>query len=329
MTNKFQIAARILTCMCALFFAAASASAQTATDYPKRPVRFIVAQTAGGNADFVGRIVAEGLGKRLGQQFVVDNRAGASGIIAAEITVKAPADGYTLMLVTTGFSVNPGLYKKLSYDSLTDLTPITRLAYAPLLLVVNPSLPVHSVKDLIAMARAKPGELNYGTSSVAGATQLATELFNYTAKVKMTQIPYKGAPAMLVDLLGGRIHLTFATMPSSVSYARSGKLRGVAVTSLKRSAAVPDVPTVAESGLPGYEMVAWQGLLAPKGIPPALLQRLYGETAAVLQQPEVRKQLAMEGGEAVGDTPEQFAKWLRAEIAKWTKIVKEAGIRAD
>ena len=329
MTNKFQIAARVSTCMCALSFSAASASAQTAADYPKRPVRFIVAQTPGGNADFVGRIVAEGLGKRLGQQFVVDNRPGASGIIAAEITVKAPADGYTVMLVTTGFAVNPGLYKKLSYDSLTDLTPITRLAYAPLLLVVNPALPVHSVKDLIAMARAKPGELNYGTSSVAGATQLATELFNYTAKIKMTNIPYRGAPAMLVDLLGGRIHLTFATMPSSVSYARSGKLRGVAVTSIRRSAAVPDVPTVAESGLPGYEMVAWQGLLAPKGIPPALLQRLYGETAAVLQQPEVRKQLAMEGGEAVGDTPEQFAKWLRVEIAKWTRIVKEAGIRVD
>jgi tripartite-type tricarboxylate transporter receptor subunit TctC len=325
MTNQFQIAA----CGCALFFAAASAFAQSAADYPKRPVRFIIAQTPGGNADFVGRIVAEGLGKRLGQQFVVDNRAGASGIIASEITVKAPADGYTLLLVTTGFAVNPGLYKKLSYDSLTDLTPITRLAYAPLLLVVNPALPVHSVKDLIAMARAKPGELNYGTSSLAGATQLATELFNYTAKIKMTNIPYKGAPAMLVDLLGGRIHLTFATMPSSVNYARSGKLRGVAVTSLKRSAAVPAVPTVAESGLPGYEMVAWQGLLGPKGIPPALLQRIHGETVAVLQQPEVRKQLAMEGGEAVGDTPEQFAKWLRAEIAKWTKIVKEAGIRAD
>jgi tripartite-type tricarboxylate transporter receptor subunit TctC len=324
MTNKSRIAA----CGCALLFAAASASAQTAADYPKRPVRFIIAQTPGGNADFVGRIVAEGLGKRLGHQFVVDNRAGASGIIAAEITVKAPADGYTVLLVTTGYAVNPGLYR-LSYDSLTDLAPVTRLAYAPLLLVVNPALPVHTVKDLIAMARAKPGELNFGTSSVAGATQLATELFNYTAKVKMTNIPYKGAPAMLVDLLGGRIHLAFATMPSSVSYARSGKLRGVAVTSLKRSAAVPNVPTVAESGLPGYEMVAWQGLLLPKGVPPALLQRLHGETVAVLQQPEVRKQLAMEGGETVGDTPEQFAKWLRAEIAKWTKIVKEAGIRAD
>lgn len=325
MLKKFQVVA----CVYALLCAAATAAAQTVGDYPKRPVRFIIAQTPGGNADFVGRIVAEALSKRLGQQFVVDNRAGASGIIAAEITVKAPADGYTLLLVTTGYAVNPGIYKKLPYDSLTDLTPITQLAYAPLLLVVNPALPIHTVKDLIAAARAKPGELNYGTSSVAGATQLATELFTYTAKIKMTHIPYKGAPAMLVDLLGGRIHLTFATMPSSATHVRSGKLRGVAVTSLKRSSAVPDIPTVAESGLPGYEMVAWQGLLAPKGIQPALLQRINSETATVLQQPEIRKQLAREGGESVGNTPEQFAKWLKAEITKWTRIVKEAGIRAD
>jgi tripartite-type tricarboxylate transporter receptor subunit TctC len=323
MTRTFQIVAGA----CALL-SAAGAAAQTVSDYPTRPVRFIIAQTPGGNADFVGRIVADALGKRLGQQFVVDNRAGASGIIAAEITVKAPPDGHTLLLVTTGYAVNPGI-RKLPYDSLTDLTPITQLAYAPLLLVVNPSLPIHTVKDLLAMARAKPGELNYGVSSIAGATQLATELFAYTAKIKMTQIPYKGAPAMLTDLLGGRIHLTFATMPSSIGYARSGKLRGVAVTSVKRSAAIPDVPTVAESGLPGYEMVAWQGLFAPKGIPPALLKRIHGETAAALQQPDVRKQLAKEGGEAVGNTPEQFAKWLRVEIAKWTKIVKAAGIRAD
>lgn len=325
MPKTFQI----VVFACVLPFVAATAAAQTVADYPKRPVRFIIAQTPGGNADFVGRIVAEALGKRLGQQFVADNRAGASGIIAAEITVKAPPDGYTLLLVTTGYAVNPGIYKKLPYNSLTDLTPITQLAYAPLLLVVNPALPIHTVKDLIAAARAKPGELNYGTSSVAGATQLATELFTYTAKIKMTHIPYKGAPAMLVDLLGGRIHLTFATMPSSAAYARSGKLRGVAVTSLKRSSAVPDVPTVAESGLPGYEMVAWQGLLAPKGIQPALLQRINAETVAVLQQPEIRQQLAKEGGEAIGNTPEQFAKWLKAEITKWTRIVKEAGIRAD
>jgi len=318
-----------VACALACLVIASSASAQTRPDYPKRPVRFIVAQTTGGNADFVGRIVAEQLGRRLGQQFVVDNRPGASGIIAAETTVKAPPDGHTLLLVTTSFGVNPGLYKKLPYDSLNDLAPITHIAYAPQILVVNPSLPVKSVKDLIALARAKGGELNYGVSSIGGATQLAAELFNLMAKVKMTQIPYKGAPAMLVDLMGARIDLSFATMPSALSHVRSGKLRGVAVTSLKRSALVPDVPTVAESALPGYEMVAWQGLLAPKATPPALIQFLNREVAAIVSQPDVRKQLSAEGGEPVGNSPEEFAKWLRGEIAKWTRVVKEANIRPE
>ena len=317
-----------IACALALVFSC-TAAAQSRPDYPKRPVRFIVAQTPGGNADFVGRILAEALGKRLGQQFVVDNRAGASGIIAAEITVKAPPDGYTLLLVTTSFGVNPGLYKKLPYDSLNDLAPITHIAYAPQILVVNPSLKVQSVKDLIALARAKPTELNYGVSSIGGATQLAAELFSLMAKVKMTQIPYKGAPAMLVDLMGGRIDLSFATMPSAMSHVRSGKLRALAVTSLKRSALVPEIPTVAETGLPGYEMVAWQGLLAPKATPPALIQLLNREIVAIVQQPEVRKQLSAEGGEPVGNSPEEFARWLKTEIAKWTKVVKEANIRPE
>jgi tripartite-type tricarboxylate transporter receptor subunit TctC len=318
-----------ISCALALSMAASGADAQTRGEYPNRPVRFIVAQTPGGNADFVGRILAEALGKRFGQQFVVDNRAGASGIIAAEITVKAPPDGYTLLLVTTSFGVNPGLYKKLSYDSLSDLAPITHIAYAPQILVVNPSLPIKSVKDLIALARAKPGELNYGVSSIGGATQLAAELFNLMARVKMTQIPYKGAPAVMIDLMGGRIELSFSTMPSALSHVRAGKLRGIAVTSLKRSALVPDLPTIAESGLPGYEMVAWQGLLAPKATPPALIQLLNRETAAIVRQPEVRKQLSAEGGEPVGNTPEEFARWLKVEIAKWTKVVKEANIRPE
>jgi len=321
MLKKFCVTA----CACALSAGACAADA----DYPKRPVRFIVAQTPGGNADFVGRILADAYGKRFGQQFVVDNRAGAGGIIAAEITVKAPPDGYTLLLVTTSYGVNPALYQKLSYDSLTDLAPITHIAYSPMILLVNPSLPVQSVKDLVALARAKPGELNYGVSSIGGATQLATDLFKITAKVNMTQIPYKGAPPMLVDLMAGRIHLSFATMPSSIAFVRSGKLRGVAVTSLKRSAAVPDVPTVAENGLPGYEMVAWQGLMAPKATPTALIQLLNRETAVIIRQPEIRKQLAAEGGEGVGNSPDEYARWLKAEIAKWTRVAKEANIRIE
>jgi tripartite-type tricarboxylate transporter receptor subunit TctC len=322
--------ARIQTaCAVTLLVVACAAGAQARLDYPSRPVRFIVAQTPGGNADFVGRLIAEALAKRLGHQFVVDNRAGASGIIATEITVKAAPDGHTLLLVTTSFGVNPGLYKKLPYDPLNDLAPITQIAYAPQVLVVSPSLKVQSVNDLIALARAKPGELNYGASSIAGATQLAAELFNVTAKVKMTLIPYKGAPAMLVDLIGGRIDLAFATMPSGMPQVRAGKLRAIAVTGLKRSALVPEVPTVAESGLPGYEMVAWQGLLAPKATPVSIIQRLNREIAALVQQPELKKQLAAEGGEPVGNTPDEFARWLKVEIAKWTKVVKEANIRVE
>jgi tripartite-type tricarboxylate transporter receptor subunit TctC len=325
MRKRFQI----VVCACALSGAVCAGAAQPVSDYPKRPVRFIIAQTPGGNADFVGRIIADSLGKRLGQQFVVDNRAGASGIIAAETTVKAPPDGYTLLLATTSFGVNPGIYKKLPYDSLTDLAPITHIAYSPQVLVVYPSLPVQSVKDLVALARSKPGELNYGVSSIAGATQLAAELFNLTAKVKMTQIPYKGAPAMLVDLMAGRIHLSFATMPSAMGFVRAGKLRALAVTGSQRSALVPDVPTVAENGIPGYEMVAWQGMFAPRATPAALIGLLNRETATVVRQPEVRKTLAAEGGEPVGNSPEEFARWLKAEIAKWTQVVKEANIRAE
>lgn len=321
---RFQAA-----CAVALLMVACAAGAQNRPDYPTRPVRFIVAQTSGGNADFVGRLLAEALAKRLGQQFVVDNRAGASGIIATEITVKAVPDGHTLLLVTTSFGVNPGLYKKLPYDPLGDLAPITHIAYAPQVLVVSPSLRVQSVSDLIVLARSKPGELNYGVSSIAGATQLAAELFNLTAKVRMTMIPYKGAPAMLVDLIGGRIDLSFATMPSAMPQVRAGKLRAIAVTSTRRSALVPEVPTVAENGLPGYEMVAWQGLLAPKATPTSIIRLLNREIVAIVQQPELRKQLAAEGGEPVGNTPEEFARWLKVEIAKWTKVVTEANIRVE
>jgi tripartite-type tricarboxylate transporter receptor subunit TctC len=319
----------ILGAAAALALSGWAVHAQTHIDYPKRPVRFIVAQTVGGNADFVARIIAGELGRRLGQQFVVDNRPGAGGIIAAELTVNAPPDGHTLLLAATGFSVNPALYKKLPYDSLTDLVAITQIAYGPQILVVSPSIKAGSVKDLIALAKAKPGELNYGISSVGGATQLAAELFSLSAGVKMTQIPYKGAPAMLVDLMAGRIDLAFATMPSALQHVRAGKLRALAVTSLKRSPQVPELPTVAESALPGYEMVAWQGLFAPRGVPPAIVKLLNAEVRAIVQQPEVRKQLSAEGGEPVANSPEEFAKWLKGEIAKWAKVVKAANIRLE
>ncbi|HEV7801489.1 MAG TPA: tripartite tricarboxylate transporter substrate binding protein [Burkholderiales bacterium] len=309
----------------------ASGAAQSQTnkiDYPKRPVRLIVAQSPGGNADFVARLLAGELGKRLGQQFVVDNRPGGSGIIAADVTVHAPADGYTLLLVGSSFGTNPSL-RKLPYDPLKDLAPITLASNAPNILVVNPSLPVFAVKDLVALARAKPGQLNYGSSATGGSTHLAGELFDLMAKTRMIHIPYKGAALALTEVMAGQIQLSFASMPSVMAHVRSGKLRAIAVTSAKRSALVPELPTIAESGLPGFETGAWQGIFAPRATPAAIVGLLNRELVAIVQTPEVRKAYAVEGGEPVGNSPEEFARWLHVEIAKWAKVVKAANIRVE
>jgi tripartite-type tricarboxylate transporter receptor subunit TctC len=309
----------------------ASGAAQSQTkkiDYPKRPVRLIVAQSPGGNADFVARLLAGELGKRLGQQFVVDNRPGGSGIIAADVTVHAPADGYTLLLVGSSFGTNPSL-RKLPYDPLKDLAPITLASNAPNILVVNPLLPVFAVKDLVALARAKPGQLNYGSSATGGSTHLAGELFDLMAKTRMIHIPYKGAALALTEVMAGQIQLSFASMPSVMAHVRSGKLRAIAVTSAKRSALVPELPTIAESGLPGFETGAWQGIFAPRATHAAIVGLLNRELVAIVQTPEVRKAYAVEGGEPVGNSPEEFARWLRVEIAKWGKVVKAANIRVE
>jgi tripartite-type tricarboxylate transporter receptor subunit TctC len=304
-------------------------AATPAPDYPVRPVRFIVAQTPGGSADFVARLITAELGKRLGQQFVVENRGGASGIIATEIAVKATPDGYTLLLVASPFAVNPSLYSKLPYDPLADLAPITLPATAPNILVVNLALPVRSVKDLIELARAKPGQLNFGSSGQGGSPHLAGEMFKLMADVDIRHVPYKGAGAAMVDLIAGQIQLNFASMPSAIVHVRSGKLRAIAVTSLARSQLTPDLPTVAESGLPGFETGAWQGIFAPRNTPPATILLLNGEIARAVHQPEIRKQLAAEGAEPVANSPAEFARWLRAEIAKWAKVVKAANVRVE
>ena len=298
--------------------------------YPQRPVRFIVAQSAGGNADFVARMVAGELTKQLGQQFVVDNRGGGGGgVLAAELVARAPADGYTMLLVGSSFGVNPSLYKKLPYDSERDLAPITLASTATQILVVNPSLPVHTVQDLIRLAQAKPGELNFGSSGNGGGPHLAGELFNLLARTRMTHIPYKGASGSILDLLSGRIQVVFATMPSVMSHLRANKLRGVAVTSLERSALLPEVPTISESGLKGFQSGTWQGIFVPRGTPEPVIRLLNHEIVAIVKLPDVRKRFEMEGGMPVGNTPQEFAVWLRAEIAKWAKVVKAANITLE
>ncbi len=310
----------------AAFFAVQPALAA----YPERPVRFIVAQAAGGNADFVARMVAGELTKQLGQQFVVDNRSGGGGgVLAADLVAKANPDGYTMLLVGSSFGVNPSIYKKLPYDSERDLAPVTLASTATQILVVNPSLGVTTVADLIKMAQAKPGELNFGSSGNGGGPHLAGELFNLMAKTRMTHVPYKGASGSILDLLSGRIQVVFATMPSVMSHVRAGKLRGVAVTSLERSSLVPELPTISEAGLKGFQSGTWQGIFVPRGTPQPVIRLLNQKIVAIVHSPEVRRRFETEGGVPVGNTPQEFALWLRAEIAKWAKVVKAANITIE
>lgn len=308
---------------------AASGLHAVAANYPTRPVRFIVAQVPGGNADIVGRALAEGLGEIFGQQFVVDNRGGASGIIAAEITVRAAPDGHTVLLVGSSFGVNPAVNRKLPYQPERDLAAITLIATAPNLLVVGPALPIKSVSELIAALKARPGHYTFGSSGNLGSPHLAGELFKMMTGTDMSHVPYKGAAAAMVDLMGGRISMSFASMPSAITHVRSGKLRGIAVTTLKRAKAVPDLPTLAESGLPGFETGAWQGFLAPAGTPQTVIDQLNAATQKVLQRPAMVERLAADGSEPVGSTPAAFSQFVRNEVAKWSRVVKAAGIRID
>ena len=310
--------------------AVAQAAQATVPGYPNRPVRFVVAQAAGGNADFVARMVAGELARQLGQQFVVDNRSGGGGgVLAADLVAKANPDGYTMLLVGSSFGVNPSIYRKLPYDSERDFAPVTLASTATQILVVNPSLPVTTVADLIKLAQAKPGELNFGSSGNGGGPHLAGELFNLMAGTRIVHVPYKGASGSILDLLSGRIQVVFATMPSVMSHVRAGKLRGVAVTSLERSQLVPELPTISESGLKGFQSGTWQGIFMPRGTPEPIVRMLNQRIVAIVHSPEVRKRFEAEGGVPVGNTPQQFAQWLRAEIAKWAKVVKDSGATAD
>jgi len=297
--------------------------------YPDRPIRMLIAQTAGGNADIIARALAEGLSERLGQNVVADNRGGASGIIATELTVRAAPDGYTILLVPSSFGVNPAVNRKLPYDQLRDLAPITLVASAPNVLVVGPALPIKSIADLIKAAKANPGKLTYGSSGNLGSPHLAGELFELMTGTDMVHVPYKGAAAGLVDLIGGRISMSFASLPSAIAHIRSGRLHPIAVTSEKRFPLTPDLPTVSESGLPGFETTAWQGLVAPAKTPPAIIKRLNAESVYVLNQPAMRERLTQNGAVAVASTPEELWAFARAQIEKWGKVIKAAGITAN
>ncbi len=306
---------------------AVAASGQTS--YPSRPVRFIVPSAAGGGTDIIARAIAQKLSESLGQQFVVDNRPGAGQMIGIELAAKSPTDGHTIVMAASTLAINSVMYKKVSYDPVRDFAPITQAASLPNVLVVHPSLPVKSVAELIAYAKQRPGQLNFASAGIGTSPQMSVELLKSMAGIDMVHIPYKGTSPGVVDLLAGQVTVMTPNVLTALPHIKAGKLRALAVTSAKRSEALPDIPTIAEAGLPGYDSTQWYGVLAPAGTPHEIVARLHAEIVRALRLPGVRERLAADGAEAVGSTPEEFAAFIRSEIEKWAAVAKSAGIRPE
>ncbi|MBI2224756.1 MAG: tripartite tricarboxylate transporter substrate binding protein [Betaproteobacteria bacterium] len=310
----------------ALLVAAAPAHAQT---YPAKSIRIVVPFAPGGGADIIARILGQKMTDSWGQQVVVDNRAGASGNIGAEIVAKAAPDGHTLLMASSALAINPSVYRSVPYDPIKDFAPITQPALLPNILVVHSSVPVKTVRDLIALAKSRPGQLAYASAGAGTGTHLAAEMFKLQAGVDMVHVPYKGGGAVISDLLGGQVALTFATLPSVMPYVKAGRLRALAMTTTKRWPGLPTVPTIAESGFPGFEISTWIGLLAPAGTPKDVVGKLHGEVTRILKLPDVRERFDSLGMEPVGDSPEQFARYIRSELAKYAKVVRQSGARVE
>jgi tripartite-type tricarboxylate transporter receptor subunit TctC len=300
-----------------------------AQSYPTRPIRIVCPYVAGGGSDFVARTIALKLTETIGQSVVVDNRPGGGTNIGAELVARSAPDGYTIFLGGTPTAVNVTLYKKLPFDVMNDFAPITQTTVAPNLLVVHPSLPVRTVKDLIALAKSRRGQLTYGSAGIASSNHLSGALFKTMAGIDIVHVPYKGGGAAVTDLLAGNISMYFSTTPSSMPHVRTGRLRALAVTTARRSAIVPNIPTMAEAALPGFEMSAWHALFAPAGTPPAIVKKLADEVVRALRQPDVKGRLAAQGVDAVGTSPEELAAIMKENIAKYAKLVKAADIRIE
>jgi tripartite-type tricarboxylate transporter receptor subunit TctC len=305
-----------------------AAFSQDAANYPSRPVRVIVPFAPGGGLDISTRLIGQKLTEKWGQNIVVDSRPGAATIVGTEIAAKAVPDGYTLLMITTTFAINPGLYPKLPYNPLKDFTPVTQLNSQPNVIVVAPSFPGKSVKDLVAMAKGKPGELTFASPGAGSAPHLSAEMFQRQAGVSMIHVPYKGIPPAVTDVLGGRVTMLFTTTISAAPHIKAGKLRAVALTSAKRQPSMPDVPTIGET-LPGYRAEAFQGMVAPAGVPPAIVNKLSAEVARIVKTPDVSQRFQLDGAEPVGSTPKEFAAFLKTEMQKWSKVIKDAGIKPD
>jgi tripartite-type tricarboxylate transporter receptor subunit TctC len=305
------------------------ASVAAAQGYPTRPVRLIIPFPPGGSNDIVGRMIAAQLGERLGQQMVVDNRGGAGGTIGTELAAKSQADGYTLLLISTAYAFNTSIYKKLPYDPARSFVPVALLGSGPGVLVVNPALPVNSVAELVALAKERPGRLNNASAGVGSFQHLASELFRIQAGIQWLHVPYKGGGPAMMDLIGGQADASVGSLIQMLPHIRSGKLKALGTTGAKRSPVLPDVPTVAEAGVPGYEATNWWGFLAPAGTPAAIVERLHQEVVAVQASAETKRRFETEGAEALQMSPAEFGAFIAAETAKWARVVKEAGISAE
>ena len=320
-------AAGVAACVSLAFIGGHAAAASQAT-YPAKPVRVIVPFAPGGGLDITARLIGQKLTQQWGQNFVVDARPGAATIVGTEIASKALPDGHTLLMITTTFAINPSLYKKLPYDPLKDFTPITQLNTQPNIIVVNPAFPAPSVKDLIALAKSKRGELTFASPGAGSAPHLSGELFQRMAGLQMVHVPYKGIPPAVTDVLGGRVSMLFTTTISAAPHIKSGKLKALALTSAKRLPSMPDVPTIGET-VPGYAAEAFQGVVAPAGVPRPIIEKLASEFAALVKSREIAERFEADGAIPVGSTPQQFSAFLRSEMQKWGKVIREANIQLE
>ena len=313
--------------MTVTLYAATASAADTA--YPERPVRVIVTFPAGGGTDIVARMMFQKVAERTGATFVIDNRGGAGGTIGTELAAKSPADGYTLVVVSGSHTINPSLYKKLPYDTVRDFAPVTLLVTGPGLLVVHPSLPARTVRQLIALAKERPGQMLYASAGNGTPPHLAAELFKHMTGTDIVHIPYKGNAQAMTDLIAGQVSLSFPTIPSALPHVQAGKLRALGVTSARRSSALPEVPAIAEAGVPGYEGSAWYGVLAPAGTPQGIIGRMQNELHNTLRLPELRDKLIAQGLEPIANTSAEFAAIIALEITKWSKVVAASGAKVE
>jgi tripartite-type tricarboxylate transporter receptor subunit TctC len=325
MMRRYAILLYLVLAAAAMLIASPRISAQP---YPAKPVKIIVAFAPGGGNDFIARFMAQRLSAALGQQFIVENKPGAGGSVGFEAGVKSPPDGYILTLISSSYTINPSLYK-LRFDPVADITPIIQISQGPLLVVVNPSLPVNNIQEFIAVAKAKPGQINFASPGTGSTTHLATELFASMAGIRLTHVPYKGTGPALTDTLAGQTHVLFGTAASALPHVRSGRLRAIAFTTMNRLPAEPDIPTVAESGVPGYEVILWHGLIGPKGLPRMVVDRIGGEVTMALKSKETAEKLQSDGVSPAGGTPEQFLATIRKEIEVWRKVASDAGVKAE